>query len=68
LDNGGNRMSPPHANKRGARYRYYISQAVLQKQLGAGKATEAVKIGDKVKFMPERINGQFTVTRIQKSK
>ncbi len=35
-------MSPPHANKRGARYRYYISQAVLQKQLGAGKATEAI--------------------------
>ncbi len=29
---------------------------------------KAVKIGDKVKFMPERINGQFTVTRIQKSK
>ena len=26
----GNRMSPSHANKRGARYRYYISQAVLQ--------------------------------------
>ena len=32
FDNGGNRMSPTHANKRGARYRYYISQAVLQKQ------------------------------------
>jgi DNA invertase Pin-like site-specific DNA recombinase len=26
----GNRMSPCHTNKRGARYRYYISQAVLQ--------------------------------------
>jgi len=28
----------------------------------------AVKAGDKVKFVPERINGQFTVTRIEKAK
>jgi DNA invertase Pin-like site-specific DNA recombinase len=30
FDNRGNRMSPTHANKGGVRYRYYISQAVLQ--------------------------------------
>src|SRR5712671_6228923 len=30
FDHSGNRMSPTHANKRGARYRYYVSQAVLQ--------------------------------------
>lgn len=29
---------------------------------------KTVKAGDKVKFVPERINGQFTVTRIQKAK
>ena len=29
---------------------------------------KTVKVGDKVKFMPERINGQFTVTKIQKAK
>jgi Cu/Ag efflux protein CusF len=29
---------------------------------------KAVKAGDKVKFVPERINGQFTVTKIQKAK
>jgi Cu/Ag efflux protein CusF len=29
---------------------------------------KTVKVGDKIKFMPERINGQFTVTRIQKAK
>ena len=27
-----------------------------------------VKAGDKVKFVPERINGQFTVTKIEKAK
>jgi site-specific DNA recombinase len=30
FDNRGNRMSPTHANKGGVRYRYYVSQAVLQ--------------------------------------
>src|SRR5439155_15737877 len=30
FDECGNRMSPTHANKGGARYRYYVSQAALQ--------------------------------------
>jgi site-specific DNA recombinase len=30
FDDRGNRMSPTHANKGGARYRYYISQPLLQ--------------------------------------
>ena len=30
FDDHGNRMSPSHTNKNGARYRYYVSQAVLQ--------------------------------------
>jgi Cu(I)/Ag(I) efflux system periplasmic protein CusF len=29
---------------------------------------KAVKPGDRVRFVPERINGQFTVTKIEKSK
>jgi site-specific DNA recombinase len=29
-DDRGHRMSPSHANKKGVRYRYYVSQAVLQ--------------------------------------
>ena len=29
---------------------------------------KTVKAGDKVKFLPERINGQFTVTKIEKVK
>lgn len=32
FDDRGNRMSPTHTNKRGVRYRYYISQAHLQKR------------------------------------
>ena len=30
FDDRGNRMSPTHANKKGARYRYYVSQALRQ--------------------------------------
>jgi site-specific DNA recombinase len=30
FDDCGNRMSPTHANKRGVRYRYYVSHAILQ--------------------------------------
>ena len=32
FDNRGNRMGPTHANKGGVRYRYYVSQAVLQRK------------------------------------
>src|SRR3954451_21598534 len=31
-DDRGNRMTPAHANKGGARYRYYVSQALLQRR------------------------------------
>ena len=30
FDDRGNSMSPSHANKKGVRYRYYVSQAILQ--------------------------------------
>jgi site-specific DNA recombinase len=30
FDDRGNRMGPTHANKLGVRYRYYVSQAILQ--------------------------------------
>jgi site-specific DNA recombinase len=30
FDDRGNRMTPTHANKKGARYRYYVSHALLQ--------------------------------------
>jgi Cu/Ag efflux protein CusF len=29
---------------------------------------KAVKAGDRVKFVPERVNGQFTVMKIEKAK
>ena len=32
FDDCGNRMTPTHTNKRGARYRYYVSHVILQKR------------------------------------
>jgi site-specific DNA recombinase len=32
FDDRGNRMTPTHTNKQGARYRYYVSHAILQKR------------------------------------
>jgi hypothetical protein len=32
LDDGGNRMTPSHVRKRGIKYRYYLSSALLQGQ------------------------------------
>jgi len=29
---------------------------------------KAVKAGDKVRFVPDRVNGQFTITKIEKAK
>ncbi len=42
FDDRGNRMSPTHTNKRGVRYRYYVSRALLQKQ--KTKAGEAARV------------------------
>src|SRR5437899_1614107 len=39
FDDRGNRMSPTHANKGGARYRYYISQAVQKKPHAPGSVS-----------------------------
>ena len=33
FDDRGNPMSPSHANKKGVRYRYYVSQALLQSRM-----------------------------------
>jgi site-specific DNA recombinase len=42
FDDRGNRMSPTHANKCGARYRYYVSQAILQNRKTEAGSTARV--------------------------
>jgi site-specific DNA recombinase len=46
FDERGNRMSPTHTNKGGARYRYYASQAVLQRKPQATGSIGRVPAGE----------------------
>jgi DNA invertase Pin-like site-specific DNA recombinase len=42
FDDRGNRMTPTHANKRGVRYRYYVSHALLQNRGAAAGSVPRV--------------------------
>jgi site-specific DNA recombinase len=47
-DDRGKRMSPTHANKKGVRYRYYVSQAPLQnRKAEAGSNSPRAGPGDR---------------------
>ncbi len=46
FDDRGNPMSPSHANKRGVRYRYYVSQALLQNRKDASGSIARVSAPD----------------------
>ncbi len=52
FDDNGNRMNPSHSNTRGKRYRYYVSQAIIQgykKQAGTLAKIPAGEIENLVK-------------------
>src|SRR5471030_550962 len=72
FDSAGKRMSPVHTLKKGVRYRYYVSQAVLQRrdaQAGEGARVSAPDIESAIEvFLQDRfatsgINGQFLGAR-----
>jgi site-specific DNA recombinase len=46
FDDRGNRMSPTHTNKKGARYRYYVSHAILQKLNKAAGSISRINAAD----------------------
>ena len=46
FDDRGNPMSPSHTNKKGVRYRYYVSHALLQNQKAAVGSTPRVGAPD----------------------
>jgi AraC-like DNA-binding protein len=55
-DHMGERMTPTHANKKGRRYRYYVSQSLIKR--GRPKASDAarrVPAGDVERLVEERI-------------
>ncbi|CCB66439.1 recombinase family protein [Hyphomicrobium sp. MC1] len=46
VDSEGQRLTPTHANKRGKRYRYYISMSLLDGRRGAGQGTFRLPAGE----------------------
>ena len=57
-DHIGERMTPTHANKKGRRYRYYVSQSLIRR--GRPKESDAgrrVPAGDVEQFVTDRIAG-----------
>lgn len=54
-DDAGERMTPSHANKKGTRYRYYVSHSLITR--GRGKGSDAgrrVPVGDVERLIEDR--------------
>jgi hypothetical protein len=53
-------MTPTHANKKGVRYRYYVSHALLQGQAGEAGSIVSISAPD----AEARAPANLTVTRL----
>ena len=59
FDSAGNRMSPTHTLKKGARYRYYVSQAVLQQRKKEAGEVARVPAPDIEALIEKFVEGRF---------
>jgi len=60
-DSGGDHMSPTHANKKGVRYRYYVSQSLIKRGRPTASATACrVPASDLEALVEERIRTLLT--------
>jgi hypothetical protein len=59
FDDRGNRMTPTHTNKRGARYRYYVSHALLQKQNEKAGSLTRVSAPEIESLVVDALNQKF---------
>ncbi|MGA3304195.1 MAG: recombinase family protein [Methylovirgula sp.] len=57
FDDRGNPMSPSHTNKKGIRYRYYVSQAVLQNRKAAAGSVTRVSAPDIEAIVSDALRG-----------
>lgn len=56
FDDAGNAMSPSHTNKRGVRYRYYVSQAHLQGEAAKAGSRSRVPAPDIEKLVHDAVS------------
>jgi site-specific DNA recombinase len=60
-DEKGNRMTPTHANKRGVRYRYYVSHALLQNRPREAGSVTRVSAPDIEGMIVQALRERFRV-------
>jgi site-specific DNA recombinase len=58
-DDRGNKMTPTHTNKQGARYRYYVSHAILQKRPDEGGSVARVPAPEVETIVVEALRKQL---------
>jgi len=61
FDDRGHSMSPTHANKRGVRYRYYTSQALLQGRKAEAGAVPRISAADVEKLVVEALRSNMDI-------
>ena len=67
FDDRGNRMSPSHATKRGRRYRYYVSQAILQGRKADAGSVARVPAKELERRVVEAVRGAAPTERRERS-
>ena len=63
FDDNGNYMSPSHSNKKGRRYRYYISQAIIQFRKQEAGSISKIPAGEIEKVIIEKIKTFLSDTK-----
>jgi site-specific DNA recombinase len=66
FDDRGNRMTPTHTNKNGARYRYYVSHAVLQNRKD-GNGVPRVSAPEIERAVTDAVRGHLEASKSAKS-
>ena len=62
-DDKGNYMSPSHSNKKGKRYRYYVSQALLQSRKNEAGSVSKIPAAEIESVVSEEIKSFVTDTK-----
>ncbi|TAL83902.1 MAG: recombinase family protein [Beijerinckiaceae bacterium] len=68
FDDRSNPMSPSHTNKKGIRYRYYVSQAILQKRRAEAGSVVRVSAPDVETIISETVRDRRALDQARPSK
>ena len=60
FDDNNNYMSPTHSNKKGKRYRYYLSQAEIQNRIQDAGSVSKVSAAEIENFVSEKLRGYIS--------